>query len=209
MGWRRDEVWFDPDVLWFREQPRTPFGALCVAAAAVCRGCARIVLFVARSRRGWRPRGSGGWRRKRARRRRLATRTVPAVALVARVGHDAADRRVRHAAARTPARSRRIPPSLTFRLDFGGLEIPECRSSARRLLRKPWTASSRERRSSRTVDWHRATSVGLPYAGRLVDGTQLPVEGPTGSPGTRSRTAFRTCPTGSTATSTRSGRSSP
>jgi murein endopeptidase len=28
------------------------------------------------------------------------------------------------------------------------------------------------------IDWHRATSVGLPYGGSLVDGTQLPVEGP-------------------------------
>ena len=35
-----------------------------------------------------------------------------------------------------------------------------------------------------------------------------PSRGPTGSRGTRSRTAFRTCRTGSTATSTRSGRSS-
>jgi murein endopeptidase len=29
-----------------------------------------------------------------------------------------------------------------------------------------------------TVEWRRATSVGLPFAGRLLDGTQLPVEGP-------------------------------
>jgi murein endopeptidase len=28
-----------------------------------------------------------------------------------------------------------------------------------------------------SVHWHRATSVGLPYGGRLSDGTQLPVEG--------------------------------
>ena len=28
------------------------------------------------------------------------------------------------------------------------------------------------------MHWHRATSVGLQYAGHLVDGTQLPVEGP-------------------------------
>ena len=29
-----------------------------------------------------------------------------------------------------------------------------------------------------TIEWHHATSVGLPYEGRLIDGTQLPVEGP-------------------------------
>jgi murein endopeptidase len=28
------------------------------------------------------------------------------------------------------------------------------------------------------VEWHHATSVGLPYAGSLLDGTQLPVDGP-------------------------------
>jgi murein endopeptidase len=28
------------------------------------------------------------------------------------------------------------------------------------------------------IDWHHATSVGLPWSGSLVDGTQLPVEGP-------------------------------
>ena len=28
------------------------------------------------------------------------------------------------------------------------------------------------------IEWHHATSVGLPYGGSLIDGTQLPVEGP-------------------------------
>jgi murein endopeptidase len=28
------------------------------------------------------------------------------------------------------------------------------------------------------IEWHRATSVGLPHGGSLIDGTQLPVEGP-------------------------------
>ena len=28
------------------------------------------------------------------------------------------------------------------------------------------------------IAWHRATSVGLPYGGSLIDGTQLPIEGP-------------------------------
>jgi murein endopeptidase len=29
-----------------------------------------------------------------------------------------------------------------------------------------------------TIDWHHAVSLGLPYDGSLMDGTQLPVEGP-------------------------------
>jgi murein endopeptidase len=29
-----------------------------------------------------------------------------------------------------------------------------------------------------TIDWHHARSLGLPYGGSLVDGTQLPVKGP-------------------------------
>jgi murein endopeptidase len=28
------------------------------------------------------------------------------------------------------------------------------------------------------IEWHHATSVGMPYEGRLIDGTQLPVEAP-------------------------------
>jgi hypothetical protein len=57
------------------------------------------------------------------------------------------------------------------------------------------------------VELHHAASVGLWYSGRLVNGTQLPVEGPDWVTWDPVRTAFRTCPTGSTGTSTPSGRS--
>ena len=33
MAWRRGEVWFDTDVLWFREQSAGPFGRLALAGA--------------------------------------------------------------------------------------------------------------------------------------------------------------------------------
>src|SRR4029078_657113 len=34
MAWRVDEVWLDADLLWFREEQRTPFGAAALAAPA-------------------------------------------------------------------------------------------------------------------------------------------------------------------------------
>ena len=45
-------------------------------------------------------------------------------------------------------------------------------------------AASRRKRRTRartrlpTIEWHHAISVGLPYGGSLIDGTQLPLEGP-------------------------------
>ena len=79
MGWRRDEVWLDAEVLWFREQPRQPFAALALELPA----------FATRSSRALRAGGDGARgvagaaaQAQAARRRRLATRTVPAVALV-------------------------------------------------------------------------------------------------------------------------------
>src|SRR3954449_5754989 len=80
MGWLRDEVWFDidTDVLWFREQPRKPFAPLALESA-----------FTATFEPALAPVANGleESRRRRhqaqaARKRRLATRTVPAVALV-------------------------------------------------------------------------------------------------------------------------------
>ena len=65
------------------------------------------------------------------------------------------------------------PPSQTFRFGLAGLEISEVPSA-------PFApAPKHEERPARfaSVEWNHATSVGLPYGGRLVDGTQLPVEG--------------------------------
>ena len=81
------------------------------------------------------------------------------------------------------------PPSLTFRLDPATLEAAErpARWGASVRRRRPRPPSpGRERcgaaaaRATATprIDWHHATSLGLPWSGSLVDGTQLPVEGP-------------------------------
>ena len=65
------------------------------------------------------------------------------------------------------------PPSLTFRFGSGVVEALE--SSAPKL---PHVRRKAHVARAPTIAWHHATSVGLPYDGRLVHGTQLPVHGP-------------------------------
>ena len=59
------------------------------------------------------------------------------------------------------------------------------------------------------IDWRNATSVGLPWSGSLVDGTQLPVEGPDWVTWNPITDGSRTRRSGCTGTSARSARSSP
>ena len=63
------------------------------------------------------------------------------------------------------------PPSLTFRFDEGVLKAVE--SSAPKPVRV-----GRKQHAAPTIAWHHAASVGLPYDGRLLHGTQVPVRGP-------------------------------
>lgn len=177
MGWRCDEVWLETDVLWFREEPRRPFVALAVPTFATS-GLERPLsipiatgLDASRQRRLTAP---------AARRRRLATRTVPAVALVlgsATMLTIAALRQDGGGQGSGPLQE--DPPSLTFRLDLTRLGIPE----APFLRQDASFRNPADRELARTselgkVEWHHAMSIGLPYSGRLVDGTQLPVAGP-------------------------------
>jgi penicillin-insensitive murein endopeptidase len=180
MGWRRGEVWFDADFLWFREQE--PFGGLALAGAAGAVDLREPPAF------GPVATGLDASRRRRAaaaaaRRRKRATRTVPAVALVlgsATMLPIAALRGGGPSA--TPLGE--DPPTLTFRLNdprLHGLEESAARAAA----------SERQAQTAPTasVDWNHAHSIGLPFSGRLVEGTQLPVEGPdwvTWSPATDS-----------------------
>jgi murein endopeptidase len=63
------------------------------------------------------------------------------------------------------------PPSLTFRFDEGVLKAVESSGSTQKhVFRKPHAVP--------TIAWHHATSLGLPYDGSLVHGTQLPARGP-------------------------------
>jgi murein endopeptidase len=165
MGWRFDEVWLDTDVLWFREQPQ-PSGA----AVALPPGATDLfdMLFAPA------PTGLDSSRRRRlaaqsARRRRLATRTVPAVALVLGSATMLPIAALRHRASpQELAPLLEDPPSLTFRADEFGFQLPE----------KPAPPVKEPKTEAVRVEWHHARSVGVQYAGSLVDGTQLPVEGP-------------------------------
>jgi murein endopeptidase len=167
MTWRIGEVWLrDADVLWFRERP-----ALAGAGAADVLdlprfGPAETGLDASRRRR---------LAAKAARRRRLATRTVPALALVVGSATTLPFATFRHRGGEDAATVLEDPPSLTFGLDDFGFHLPE---------REPKPAPELDARAEKRatepvrVTWHHATSVGLQYAGRLIDGTQLPQAGP-------------------------------
>jgi hypothetical protein len=160
MGWRSGEVWLETDVLWFREQR---------LAAALPDGAGVVEL----PRFGPAESGLDASRRRRlaaqtARRRRLATRTVPAVALV--VG-SATMLPIAAFRSREGAQAGVLPedpPSLAFRIDDFSFRPPEP---------EPEPAARAESAQHVRIEWNHATSIGLQYAGRLVDGTQLPVEG--------------------------------
>ena len=171
MSWLNGEVWLEAEVLWFREQPGPSVGgALAVSGGAAERlelphfGPVATGLAASRQRR---------LAAQAARRRRLATRTIPAVALVLGSATMLPIGALRHRnggpdSGPLPA----DPPSLTFRFEAFRFTPPEPPS--------PKADAQARARSTETVrvEWHRATSVGLPYSGRLVEGTRLPVEGP-------------------------------
>ena len=111
MAWLRDEVWFDTDVLWFREQPRKPFVPLALESAFATHALdPSLSVPVSNGLEESRRRRLAA---KSARKRRLATRTVPAMALVLGSLDDAPDRRVPAVERRGRAvpRSRRILPA--------------------------------------------------------------------------------------------------
>jgi len=156
MTWRSGEVWLEAELVWFREQH-----AFAPAAAVELPrfGPAETGLDASRRRR---------YAAKAARRRRLATRTVPAVALVVGSSTMLPIAAFRHRGAAQAVPLPEDPPSLTFHLDDFSFRLPEP---------APEPAAP-EAPAPPAVEWHTATSVGLWYAGHLVDGTQLPVEGP-------------------------------
>ena len=169
MSWRPGELWFDVDVPWFRERPRS-LGALAVAGGAIDLPRFDTGLEASRRRR---------FAAEAARKRRFATRTVPAAAVV--IGSSVV---LPLAALRQRGVSQDglplpdDPPSLTFRLEH------PVQAPTPRVQTDPTTAEWPR------IAWHTATSIGLPYAGYLRDGTELPVEGPdwvTWNPNTDSR----------------------
>lgn len=174
MAWRHGEVWFDTDVLWFREQAGGE-----VAAALPGQGLFRLrpeTMPVIRD-------GLAESRQRRAelRRRRNRTRTrAAALVLGPAVVLSLAAPKV-SGGARAGGPLEEDPPSLTFRLGRSGPEISETPAPPDR------TAEDAARAPAATpepedvvpeIHWHRATSHGIHWAGSLSDGTQLPLEGP-------------------------------
>src|SRR5262249_59341013 len=63
------------------------------------------------------------------------------------------------------------PPSLVFRFDKSVVRVVEEPAPTPKHVHRQAPAFPK-------IVWHHATSVGLPYDGRLIDGTQLPLHGP-------------------------------
>jgi hypothetical protein len=171
MAWRVDEVWLDTDMLWFREEPPRGFGRIALAVPAFVPGALEPALFAPI------PTGLEVSQRRRlaartARRRRLATRTVPAVALVLGSATMLPITALRHGGG-TAEPLQEDPPSLTFRFDDFRFQLP---TAPPRTARTEATRATARASELARIQWHRATSIGLPYSGRLVHGTQLPVD---------------------------------
>jgi Penicillin-insensitive murein endopeptidase len=160
MAWRSGELWLDTDLLWFREQ-LVPAPAGAAALPELPRfGPAETGLDASRRRR---------LQAQSARRRKLATRTVPAVALVVGSATMLPIAALRHrSGVQDAVPLLEDPPSLTFRVDDFQFRLPE-KQEPEPAVQAP---------EAPRIEWRHATSLGLQYAGRLVDGTQLPVEGP-------------------------------
>ena len=205
MAWRVDEVWLDADLLWFREEQRTPFGAAALAAPAFAGDLFDRLLFAPVET------GLEASRRRRlasraARRRKLATRTVPAVALVLGSATMLPIAALRHGSAGAAGPLLEDPPSLTFHAGEFGFHLPRKPAAPVRVERDPRRAASR-RSSGRSRGSERPRRASGSQ-GASSTGRSCPSPGRTGSRGIRSRTGRRTSRGGCTGTSGRSGRSS-
>lgn len=180
MSWRRGEIWLDSEVLWFRERPTGSVGSLALNAPSFF-GAAPGVLAGAPV-----PNGLAESRQRRAElRRRRSARRTRAAALV--IGPAAV---LSLAGPRLGGGSKgggalaEDPPSLTVRLGPSGQETAGSSAPPPGVLRQPRAAQESGAVASAPaptypqITWNEATSRGLPYAGSLSGGTQLPVEGP-------------------------------
>jgi penicillin-insensitive murein endopeptidase len=177
MSWRRGELWLDTDVLWFREGAGAPAVAAVVPPSVASLPPPGLV--ASRRRRA-------AWRQRRHARRAWATALAlsPAVTVALASLRGDGDQGSKVVAEDSP--------SLTLRpgTGTGGIAVDPARlmveregvgigpgspSAAKPKRRHPSFARAE---ASTKLAWHHATSIGLPYEGSLIDGTQLPVEGP-------------------------------
>ncbi len=154
MTWRRGEVWLDAELSWFRKASGVPALAAPMPHFGPPPG-----LVASRVRRA-------EWKQRREARRARATAIAmsPAVVLAVaglRSGGDST---------RAPAED---PPSVEQTLGADpGRALSELHPIPRGL------AAVEPIDPGPTIAWHHGVSLGLPFDGSLVDGTQLPVEGP-------------------------------
>jgi hypothetical protein len=174
MAWRRDEIWFDADVAWFREVSVGGGAVTALQAPSFSGFAADGVQSVDM------PNGLVASRQRRAelRRRRTARRARAAALVIA-------------PAAMLPVAGQKLgvgfagggalrddPPSLVRDVDLAGSGSASARAPLPRPAERPNDRVAAPRRQLLTIDWRRATSHGLPYSGSLSAGTQLPVVGP-------------------------------
>src|SRR5262245_9141823 len=173
MGWRRDELWFDIDVLWFREQAG---GLFALNAPAFADLPADVPLTI--------PNGLAASRQRRAvlQARRHAKRTRAAAFLLGSAAMLSLAAPKFGSASRIGEVLAEDPPSQTFRPEVREAPVP--RPVARPAVDKRPSEPKRQRRAAAAekpfpkVHWREATSHGLQYSGWLSEGTQLPLEGP-------------------------------
>jgi hypothetical protein len=171
MSWRPGETWLDTDLLWFREVAAVP--AIAGFGAAPPRAMSPPGLLASRERRA-------AWKKRRHVRRVRATALVLSPALVLPV-----------AALRNGGSGTKViledPPTLTFRIRPDSAEAAERPRAAGASFEKvslplpkppPHRALAHARVEYPPIAWHPGVSVGLPYDGHLIGGTQLPIDGP-------------------------------
>ena len=165
MAWRADEIWFDLEAPWFREPPHPDAVSLEVNAPAFYglsedALAARVPDGLAQSRR----------RRAELRRRRSRRKTRSAAIVVGpAVLFGLATPKLGSASGADEVLAQ-DPPSATSAPILDEI-FPLPRQSVKQ--------EEIQKATFPEVRWNRATSHGLPYAGWLSDGTQLPLEGPT------------------------------
>ena len=160
MGWSSGEVWLDTELLWFREPSSDDVVGLEVHAPSFASLSPRALAAAI-------PNGLAESRRRRAeRRRRRTTRRTQTAALVLGPAMALALVAPRLGGAAGRQALEEDPPSQTLR----PVRAREAESSAIGDKKAEVVPAQR-------IDWGHATSHGLPYAGRLSDGTQLPQEG--------------------------------
>jgi hypothetical protein len=163
VAWLRDEIWFDVNVAWFREGSGSGSSALALPAPALFGSAADAPLDIPYGLAASRQRRAELRRRRNARRARAAAFAIAPAAILPFAGQRLGIGSTENALAEDP-------PSLVRDVPAAGT-APVSRPKA-------GGRAAPARAQLPRIDWHRATSHGLQYAGWLSGGTQLPLEGP-------------------------------